>query len=168
MELYYQLYCTTISEQEQFPEIRYIYFLNLIKMKKLIVLLFFCAAVAIGCGKKIVPDSGANNPVRTGNDKVAKAETQTAATNDSRTTTPSFNNMQKSVPPPADGFRSVSMEKGKTVYVTKCNGCHALKNPGDYTVDQMNEFLKIEIPKAKLDNKEADQVTAYLLANAKK
>jgi len=60
------------------------------------------------------------------------------------------------------------MENGKTVFVTKCGGCHALKNPGDYTMDQMNTILKAEIPKAKLSSKEADEVTAYLLANSKK
>jgi mono/diheme cytochrome c family protein len=128
-------------------------------MKKLIVLSFICAAGAISCGKKIMPESDANNP---SNEKSAKSGTQSA------TTTPSFNNMQKSVPPPADGPRSVNMEQGKTVFVTKCASCHALKNPGDYTVDQMNTILQAEIPKAKLSSKEAEQVTAYLLANTKK
>lgn len=134
-------------------------------MKKLIVLSFICAAVVISCGKKIMPGSDANNP---SNDKSAKSGTQSATTNTSATTTPSFNNMQKSAPQPDQGPRSVSMEAGKTVYVTKCNTCHALKNPGDYTVDQMNTILQVEIPKAKLSSKEAEQVTAYLLANAKK
>jgi mono/diheme cytochrome c family protein len=60
------------------------------------------------------------------------------------------------------------MEQGKTVFVSKCGTCHTLKNPGDYTIDQMNTILQAEIPKAKLSSKEAEQVTAYLLANAKK
>ena len=136
-------------------------------MKKILVLSFICAAGVISCGKKIMPESGANNP---SNDKSAKSGTQTATTNTntSATTTPSFNNMQKSAPQPDQGPRSVSMEGGKTVFVTKCVSCHALKNPGDYTVDQMNTILIAEIPKAKLSSKEAEQVTAYLLANAKK
>ncbi len=137
-------------------------------MKKWIVLSFICAAGAIACGKKIMPESGANNQSKPANDKSAKSATQSSTTNTSATTTPSFNNMQRSVPAIPDGPRSVSMEKGKTVYVTKCVGCHTLKNPGDYTVDQMNTILKAEIPKAKLDSKEAEQVTAYLLANSKK
>ncbi|HEY6063635.1 MAG TPA: hypothetical protein VIV35_08500 [Chitinophagaceae bacterium] len=137
-------------------------------MKKLIVLLFVCAAAAMSCGKKVMPGSDANNQSKPANDKSATSATQSPATNTSATTAPSFNNMQKSIPPNPDGPRSVSMEQGKTVFVTKCGGCHALKNPGDYTVDQMNTILKAEIPKAKLSSKEAEQVTAYLLANSKK
>ena len=136
-------------------------------MKKLLVMLFICAAGAVACGKKIMPESDANNPARSNNDKVANSGSQSANTNNASTSAPSFNNMQRSVPN-NDNPRSVSAEKGKTVYVTKCNTCHALKNPGDYTVDQMNTILIAEIPKAKLDSKEAEQVTAYLLANSKK
>ena len=136
-------------------------------MKKLLVMLFICAAGVVACGKKIMPESDANNPARSGNDKTANPGSQSVNTNNSSTTTPSFNNMQGSVPN-NENSRSVSVEKGKTVYVTKCNTCHALKNPGDYTVDQLSTILKAEIPKAKLDSKEAEQLTAYLLANAKK
>ena len=114
-----------------------------------------------------MPESGASNQSKSENNKEAKSGTQSANTNTSATTTPSFNNMQRSVPN-NDNPRSVSMEQGKTVFVTKCNTCHALKSPGDYTADQMNTILKAEIPKAKLSSKEAEQVTAYLLANAKK
>ena len=128
---------------------------------------FICAAGVISCGKKIMPESGANNPDRPAKDKATKEATQSSNTNTSASTTPSFNNMQRSVPN-NDNPRSVSMEQGKTVFVTKCNTCHALKSPGDYTADQMNTILKAEIPKAKLSSKEAEQVTAYLLANAKK
>ena len=136
-------------------------------MKKLIVLSFICAVGVISCGKKIMPESDANNSSKSSNDKSAKSGTQSATTNTSATSTPSFNNMQRSVPN-NENSRSVSMENGKTIFVTKCNNCHALKNPGDYTVDQMNTILKAEIPKAKLSSKEADEVTAYLLANTKK
>lgn len=137
-------------------------------MKKLIILSFICAVGVISCGKKIMPESGSGNQSKPVNDKETKTATQSSNTNTSATTTPSFNNMQKSAPQPDQGPRSVSMEAGKTVFVTKCASCHALKNPGDYTVDQMNTILQAEIPKAKLSSKEAEQVTAYLLANSKK
>lgn len=137
-------------------------------MKKLIVLVIICAAMVISCGKKIVPGADASNQPNNGNEKTTKSATQPVDQNNSRTTTPSFNDMQSSVPPPLETQRNVSMEKGKTVFVSKCGSCHGLKNPGDYTVDQWNNILKIEIPKAKLDKKEAEQVTAYLHANAKK
>jgi mono/diheme cytochrome c family protein len=137
-------------------------------MKKLIVLSFICAAGIISCGKKMMPESGTSNQSRSENNKDAKTGTQLATTNTSATTTPSFNNMQQSIPPVQENSRSVSMDNGKTVFVSKCVGCHALKNPGDYTMNQMNIILKTEIPKAKLSSKEADEVTAYLLANSKK
>ena len=108
-----------------------------------------------------MPESGANNQSKPVNG------TQSSNSNASSNTTPSLNNMQRSAPS-IENPRAVSMENGKTVFVTKCGGCHALKNPGDYTMDQMNTILRTEIPKAKLSSKEADEVTAYLLANTKK
>jgi hypothetical protein len=136
-------------------------------MKKLIVLILIFAAGIIACGKKIVPESGPESPERSGNDKTEiKAETRSSNPNDSRTSTPSFNNMQRTVTATDYESKSVAMEKGKSVYLSKCVGCHVLKTPSDYTVDQMNKILKVEIPKAKLDKKEAEHVTAYLLANA--
>ncbi len=137
------------------------------KMKKWLVMLFICAAGVIACGKKIMPESGTNNQSKPVNDKSVKSETQSATTNTSATTTPSSNNMQSNTPTfrkPETSARDVE----KTVYVTKCNSCHALKIPSDYTADQMKNILKVEIPKAKLSSKEAEQVTAYLLANSKR
>lgn len=138
----------------------------------MIVLILICAIGIIACGKKIVPESGPESPERSGNDRTeSKAErgssNSNSNSNDSRTSTPSFNNMQKTVTATEYESKSVSMEKGKNVYVSKCGSCHALKTPVDYTVDQLNKILKIEIPRAKLDKKEAEHVTAYLLANAR-
>ena len=139
------------------------------KMKKLLVILFIGTVGAVACGKKIMPDAGTNNPSRSENDKTANASSQPANTNTSATTSPSFNNMKGSVTLPDNSSpANVSMDQEKTVYVTKCKTCHALKTPSDYTIDQMKNILKVEIPKANLSKKEADQVTAYLLANAKK
>ena len=136
-------------------------------MKKWIVLSLICAAGVISCGKKIMPESSAGDHSKSENSKEAKNGTQSSNTNNASSSTPSLNNMQRSAPN-NENARSVSMENGKSVFVTKCCGCHALKNPGDYTMDQMNTILKAEIPKAKLSSKEADEVTAYLLANTKK
>lgn len=137
-------------------------------MKKLIITTLVCTMIVISCGKKIIPETGASNPSRPVNEKEMEEGTQTANANNSRTTTPSFNDMKGNNNDIPQGTRNISAEKGKTVYVAKCGGCHALKNPGDYSTDQMNNFLKNEIPKANLNKSEADQVTAYLLANTKK
>jgi mono/diheme cytochrome c family protein len=62
-------------------------------------------------------------------------------------TTPTFNDMKGTQTPIPDGTKPVSLDAGKTVYVTKCGGCHALKTPGNYTVEQVYSILKAEIPK---------------------
>ena len=59
------------------------------------------------------------------------------------------------------------VEQGRTVYTTKCVKCHGLKNTANYTADRWTNILKAMIPKAKLNDTEAQQVTAYVLANAK-
>jgi mono/diheme cytochrome c family protein len=58
--------------------------------------------------------------------------------------------------------------QGNTVYTTRCGRCHALKPVENYTADRWTGILKSMIPKAKLTDAEADQVTAYVMENAKK
>src|SRR5437588_7678176 len=59
------------------------------------------------------------------------------------------------------------VEQGKTIYTAKCGKCHGLKNTANYTADRWTNILKAMIPKAKLNEAEAHQVTAYVMANAK-
>ena len=62
----------------------------------------------------------------------------------------------------------VVIEAGHAIYTTKCTKCHALKVVDNYTTDRWTGILKSMIPKAKLDDTESGQVTAYVMANAKK
>lgn len=57
---------------------------------------------------------------------------------------------------------------GQTVYTSRCGRCHGLKKTENYTVQQWDSILKSMIPKAKLNDDEAKQVTAYVLEHAKK
>jgi cytochrome c5 len=57
---------------------------------------------------------------------------------------------------------------GQTVYTNRCGRCHGLKKTENYTAQQWDNILKGMIPKAKLNEEEARQVTAYVMANAKK
>ena len=59
-------------------------------------------------------------------------------------------------------------ETGKTVYTTRCGRCHNLKPVEKYTAEQWDKILISMIPKARLSEKESNDVTAYVLANAKK
>ena len=60
------------------------------------------------------------------------------------------------------------VEAGKTVFNTKCTKCHAAKVVENYTVEKWAGILQSMIPKAKLDDTEAAQVTAFVNAGAKK
>ena len=154
---------------KNWPEKSYIYSLkNLTNMKKLIVLSFICAAGVISCGKKIMPESDANNQTKPVNEIPEKGSKQSGTTNASSNTTPSFNDMKGSktdipvVPDP------VYLDQGKTVFLTKCGSCHALKKISQYTTDQWTNILKVEIPRAKLNSVESGQVTAFIMAKANK
>ena len=63
---------------------------------------------------------------------------------------------------------AATLEAGKTVYTTKCTKCHPAKPVESYDVAKWEGILKAMIPKAKLDETESAQVTAYVNANAKK
>ena len=60
------------------------------------------------------------------------------------------------------------LSAGQTVYTSRCGRCHYLKTAQDYTSLQWENILKSMIPKAKLNNEEAKQVTAYVMEHAKK
>lgn len=57
---------------------------------------------------------------------------------------------------------------GQTVYANRCGRCHGLKKTENYTTQQWENILKSMIPKAKLSDDEAREVTAYVLEHAKK
>lgn len=71
-------------------------------------------------------------------------------------------------PAPADAAHAEMVARGKTVYATGCGRCHGLKPVENYTAERWTGILKSMIPKAKLNETEAEQVTAYVMANAKK
>lgn len=58
--------------------------------------------------------------------------------------------------------------QGKSLYSTKCNTCHAVKTVENYTATSWTGILKSMAPNAKLTELETQQVTAYVIANAKK
>jgi hypothetical protein len=60
------------------------------------------------------------------------------------------------------------LEAGKVIFNTKCAKCHPAKVVENYTVEKWVGILQAMIPKAKLDETESAQVTAFVNANAKK
>lgn len=89
----------------------------------------------------------------------------------SRKTIPAADNGAAAAKAEADKAAAAQAEtiaSGKTVYTTRCGRCHGLKNTEAYTPQQWEGILKSMIPKAKLNETEGQQVTAYVMANAKK
>ena len=57
---------------------------------------------------------------------------------------------------------------GQRVYTAYCGRCHALNPVEKFTAHQWEGILKNMIPKAKLNTKQSEQVTTFVMANAKK
>jgi len=57
---------------------------------------------------------------------------------------------------------------GKTLFDTRCNRCHDLKDPKEYTSEHWTTVLQNMVPKAKLNDEQAKEVTSYVMANSKK
>lgn len=106
-------------------------------MKKIVFLTLVTGFILIACHRKTVP------PAQT---------TQATTTVPVQTTTDSA---------------TMLVDQGKLVYTARCGKCHALKNTANYTTDRWQQILIKMIPKAKLDENQAKQVTAYVMANAK-
>lgn len=122
-------------------------------MKTTITVLVLALAVW-ACHRKTVPSSDNNIVISNKTDTEVKSNTET-----------------KTQTANADGNSNSTVDLasvGKTVYTTRCNRCHGLKNTENYTQQQWTNILKSMIPKARLNEDESKQVTAYVMANAKK
>src|SRR5579875_1214771 len=77
--------------------------------------------------------------------------------------------MEKKTTSTTDNSNDVAMvAQGKTVYESRCNKCHELKVVENFTQDRWTTILRSMVVKAKLNDDETKEVTAYVMANAKK
>jgi uncharacterized membrane protein len=60
------------------------------------------------------------------------------------------------------------IEAGHTIFTTKCTKCHKAKPVEKWTYEELRPTLASMVKKAKLDNTEIEQVSAYVNANSKK
>ena len=57
---------------------------------------------------------------------------------------------------------------GFNLYRSKCNGCHGLHRPAEFTMEKWEKILPEMLAKAKLsDPQEKENLTNYLKANSK-
>jgi len=61
-----------------------------------------------------------------------------------------------------------TIEAGHTIFTTKCTRCHREKPIQKWTYERLRRVLGAMVQKAKLNNTEIGQITAYVHANSKK
>jgi hypothetical protein len=74
----------------------------------------------------------------------------------------------KTTPSQATATTSPAIDAGKSIYIAKCQRCHGLKDPADYTANQWVPILDNMAKKAALTDDEKANVLAYVDANARK
>ena len=111
-------------------------------MKKVFVIIFVAVAV-VACSRKTTPPA---EIIISNEQKVSNNKSEIAVTNTNTGET----------------------SAGKSIYTTRCGRCHALKPVDKYKTTEWENILKIMIPKAKLTDAEAKEVTAYVMEHAKK
>jgi cytochrome c5 len=108
-------------------------------MKKITLILFTCSAIALACHKKAMPNVS------------------------SRT---DFPPAPKTPKLPENSPQAIAA--GKTLFESRCNRCHDLKEPKEYTSERWTPILQSMIPKARLNEEQAKELTSYVTANSKK
>ncbi|MFI5130521.1 MAG: c-type cytochrome [Chitinophagales bacterium] len=63
---------------------------------------------------------------------------------------------------------AATIEAGHSIFTTKCTKCHGEKPIHKWTYEKLRPVLGSMVQKAKLNNTEIAQVSAYVHANAKK
>ena len=111
-------------------------------MKKTILFAAF-ATFLFACSHKSIPLS--NAPIG-GTKTESKVALESGATNASATT----------------------IDAGHALFTAKCGKCHALKDPTKYTAGGWDVIMQKMAKKARLNEEQKAQVTAYVHANAKK
>src|SRR5262245_39892641 len=63
---------------------------------------------------------------------------------------------------------TAGIEAGHTIFTTKCTRCHKEKPIEKWTYETLRPTLAVMVKRAKLDNTEIQQISAYVYANSKK
>lgn len=65
-------------------------------------------------------------------------------------------------------FSLASVAEGEKIYKSSCGTCHELKEPSEYSQHEWVSIMRSMAKKAKLDDVQKDNVTAYVNSLAKK
>lgn len=111
---------------------------------KTLFIISILASTFLGCAKKVAPAATIDN----------KPATETKTVTETKPV----------IVTPVESSMSIS---GHVIYDVKCGLCHALKKPGDFTVEQWVPILDDMASRAKLDSTEKANVRAYVRFYAK-
>lgn len=127
-------------------------FNHYIIMKKILIVAGL-ATFVFACTHKAMPTTSSTNTTNPGSASTTTTASTTATTSSTNTSS-----------------NAALVEQGHAVYLdkTKCARCHGPKDVTAYTQERWTGILRNMIPKAKLDETQSAQVTAYVMANAKK
>lgn len=64
-------------------------------------------------------------------------------------------------------FSDDQLAEGRTIFESKCNKCHGLKDPATRTVEKLEKVLPSMFRKSNLSDEQGALVRAYLLSKAK-
>lgn len=67
---------------------------------------------------------------------------------------------------PGTDFKELS--EGRELYISKCSGCHGLKDPSNYTEKEWEPLLRKMGKKAKLDDSQYEKIHHYVTALSKR
>ncbi|MES2883090.1 MAG: hypothetical protein V4676_13150 [Bacteroidota bacterium] len=125
-------------------------------MKKTIII-FFCAVAVFACSQKTIApvQTTTTTDAATAQAEAAKIEAAKAET-------------AKAEAAKVEAAHAEMVLQGKSLYATRCTTCHPSKTVENYTATGWTGIMKSMAPNAKLSELETQQVTAYVIANAKK
>ncbi|MGE5680958.1 MAG: c-type cytochrome [Bacillota bacterium] len=66
------------------------------------------------------------------------------------------------------GISTRELTEGRNIYIDKCSGCHGLKAPSDYTIEEWKPLLEKMKNKAKLNDAENEKVWYFIASMSKK
>ena len=125
-------------------------------MKKTIII-FFCAVIVFACSRKTISSVQTNTTTEAATAQAEAAKVEAAKADAAKVEAATVQAAHAEI-----------VLQGKSVYSTRCNTCHAAKTVENYTATSWTGILKSMAPNAKLTQLETQQVTAYVIENAKK
>lgn len=137
-------------------------FIKIFEMKYLFIFGMAALAAIVSCKPKKTVSSSSSTTVSTTptTTTVTKTETKTTETPGGAAENKDLAYAQNRWP----GTTADMLKNGESLYYTKCNRCHGLNEPTDFSEQRWNHVMDEMAPKANLTDAQRDEVFKYLIA----